>query len=72
MIVRSIVIGCLLAASCATAADLPPEATVLDPDIIWDVANPQSFAISPDGKLIAYISKGAVWSAASTQVRRRS
>jgi hypothetical protein len=54
--------GCILAASCAKAADLPPEASVLDPDIIWDVANPQSFAISPDGKLIAYISKGAIWS----------
>lgn len=43
------------------AADLPPGATVLDPDIIWDVANPHSFAVSRDGKQIAYISKGAIW-----------
>ena len=46
----------------ATAAELPAGATVLDPDIVWDVANPHSFTISPDGKLIAYISKGPLWS----------
>lgn len=45
----------------AARAVLPRDATVLDPDIIWDVANPDSFAISPDGQQIAYISKGAVW-----------
>lgn len=44
------------------AAALPPGATVLDPDIVWDVANPHSFAISTDGKRIAYISKGSLWS----------
>ncbi|BBO32309.1 hypothetical protein [Lacipirellula parvula] len=51
----------LWSAACVQAADLPPDATVLDPDIVWDVANPHSFAISPDGKQIAYISKGAIW-----------
>ena len=45
----------------ARAAALPPGATVLDPDIVWDIANPHSFAISPDGKQIAYISKGSLW-----------
>jgi hypothetical protein len=48
--------------ACAQVAALPPGATVLDADIVWDVANPHSFAISPDGKLIAYISKGSLWS----------
>jgi hypothetical protein len=43
------------------AADLPPGATVLDPDIVWDVANPHSSAISRDGKQIAYMSRGALW-----------
>jgi hypothetical protein len=46
----------------AQAIALPPGATVLDPDIIWDIANPHSFAISGDGKLLAYISKGSLWS----------
>lgn len=45
----------------AQASGLPPGATLLDPDIVWDVANPDSFAISRDGKQIAYISKGALW-----------
>lgn len=43
------------------ATEIPPNATVLDPDIVWDVANPDSFAVSSDGKQIAYISKGAIW-----------
>ncbi len=48
-------------AAATLSADVPPNATVLDPDIVWDIANPHSFAISHDGKRIAYISKGAVW-----------
>jgi hypothetical protein len=54
----------LAAASCATsarAADLPAGATVLDDDIIWDIANPHAFALSRDGQQIAYISHGALW-----------
>lgn len=43
------------------AADLPTDATVLDPDIVWDVENPQCSAVSGDGKQIAYISKGSLW-----------
>ncbi len=42
-------------------AELPPEATLLDPDIVWDMWDPGSATLSPDGKSIAYISKGAVW-----------
>lgn len=45
----------------ASAADLPPGATVLDPDLIWDRWDASGVAISPDGKSIAYISKGAIW-----------
>lgn len=45
----------------AQATEFPPGATVLDPDIVWDVANPHSYSISRDGKQIAYISKGALW-----------
>src|SRR3990172_2302897 len=52
----------LLSATGIQADTLPPGATVLDPDIVWDIANPHSFAISPDGKQIAYISKGSLWS----------
>jgi hypothetical protein len=51
----------MCSAARAEASELPPGATVLDPDIVWDVANPHSFVISPDGKQIAYISKGALW-----------
>ncbi len=53
----------ILIACWPTAAPgvLPSDATVLDSDIVWDVANPDSFAISPDGQQIAYISKGALW-----------
>jgi len=43
------------------APDLPPKATLLDPDMVWDKLKPDSFAISPDGQWIAYISKGAIW-----------
>jgi hypothetical protein len=51
-----------LASSVASATAAPLEgAIVLDPDIIWDVANPDAFALSPDGTQIAYISKGAIW-----------
>ncbi|HJQ79670.1 MAG TPA: hypothetical protein VJ828_06925 [Lacipirellulaceae bacterium] len=46
----------------AQAIAVPRGATILDPDIVWDIANPHSFGISPDGKLIAYISKGSLWS----------
>lgn len=43
------------------APDLPPGATLLDPDMIWDMWKPNNIAISPDGQWIAYISKGAIW-----------
>src|SRR4029079_16518360 len=54
----------------AISAEIPNSATLLDPDIVWDLepdADPSSgtrdtaFTISPDDKSIAYISKGAVW-----------
>jgi len=49
------------AAPVFVAPDLPPKATLLDPDMVWNKLNPTSFAISPDGQWIAYISKGAIW-----------
>jgi hypothetical protein len=52
----------MLGATSIQADILPPGATVLDSDIVWDIANPHSLAISPDGKQIAYISKGSLWS----------
>jgi hypothetical protein len=55
----------MLFAVCAVAsaarAELPQAATLLDPDIIWDPVSVHSAAISPDGKLLAYVSKGAIW-----------
>jgi hypothetical protein len=54
--------------SIAQAAELPLGATLLDPDLIWDLepdvvseSQDPCFAISPDDKSIAYISKGAIW-----------
>jgi hypothetical protein len=52
------------------ASDLPRGATLLDPDLVWEIesvsiAEPNirdlNFAISPDDKWIAYISKGTIW-----------
>jgi hypothetical protein len=60
----------LAASVIANADELPKGATLLDPDIVWDLEpepDPSSgtrdptFAISPDDKSIAYISKGGVW-----------
>jgi hypothetical protein len=50
------------------SAELPEGATLLDPDIVWDIESNvvserqvPSFAISPDDQSIAYISKGGLW-----------
>lgn len=60
----------LAASSVATSAGLPNGATLLDSDIVWDLEpEPDSssgtrdptFAISPDDKSIAYLSKGGLW-----------
>lgn len=51
----------IVTASAVVAIAAPPNATVLDPDIIWDAGNPQSYALSPDGEQIAYISRGVIW-----------
>lgn len=54
----------------AFSADLPPGATLLDSDVVWNLEpqpDPSSetrdptFDISPDAKAITYISKGAIW-----------
>jgi hypothetical protein len=45
----------------AQSDELPPGATVLDSDLIWDVVDPYCFAMSRDDKKIAYISRGAIW-----------
>ena len=42
-------------------AEVPSGAIVLDSSIVWDPVCADSFAISPDGKWIAYVSKGAIW-----------
>ena len=53
------------------AAALPEGATILDPNLLWDLEPDWNgatdiqdpvFAISPDDKRIAYISRGAIWS----------
>ena len=56
--------------SIAYSADLPQGATLLDPKLLWDL-DPDTthitdhqdpdFAISPDDKVIADISSGAIW-----------
>jgi len=55
------IVALIVAASAVVAIAAPPDATILDPDIIWDAGNPKSYALSPDGKQIAYISRGAIW-----------
>lgn len=42
-------------------ATVPPGATVLDSDIVWDLSLVESLAVSPAGKQIAYVSRGAIW-----------
>src|SRR5688500_18741517 len=58
---KSIAVLALYAAASTVRAQLPQGATLLDPDIVWDPISVDSAAISPDGKLIAYVSKGAIW-----------
>jgi hypothetical protein len=63
----ALALACYVSLS-AHSADLPNGATLLDPDIVWDL-NPDvvserqenAFAISPDDRSIVYISKGAIW-----------
>jgi|GEM_PF-3476080 len=65
MILRSLAIVTLfLTTSLPLGAAIPEAATVLDADVVWDIANPECFSISPDGKFVAYISRGAIWSCA--------
>ena len=57
-------IAILSLASTASAAEVPslPEGGVLlDGDMVWEMSEPNCFALSPDDKLIAYISRGALW-----------
>jgi hypothetical protein len=60
MLLRCTLLTLLIAAT-AHAADLPPGATVLDDNLLWDVTDPDTAVVSPDGKQIAYISRGAIW-----------
>ncbi|MEX2169838.1 MAG: hypothetical protein WD851_11050 [Pirellulales bacterium] len=55
------IILAFLAAVATARGELPEGATVLDQDIVWDIGDPDCATISPDGKLVAYISKGGVW-----------
>ncbi|MCI0335499.1 MAG: hypothetical protein L0228_20015 [Planctomycetes bacterium] len=72
---RRLIIVALMATSAGVrAAELPQGATVLDPDIVWDIKpdviserpDQGAYAISPDDKWIAYISKGALWKSSVT------
>lgn len=53
-----VITACFFATFARGSDDLPPEAKVLDPDILfYSDSNP---IVSPDGKWEAYISKGFV------------
>jgi hypothetical protein len=52
----------LFALATIARGELPKDAVVLDPDLVWDPVSVESAAVSPDGQLIAYVSKGAIWS----------
>jgi hypothetical protein len=40
---------------------LPAGPTLLDPDVVWDTVNGESWALSPDRSKVAYISMGSLW-----------
>lgn len=42
-------------------AAIPTGATVLDPDTVWDPCLVEGVVVSPNGKQIAYVSRGALW-----------
>ena len=52
----------LFALATVARGELPKDAVVLEPDLVWDPVSVESAAVSPDGQLIAYVSKGAIWS----------
>lgn len=56
----------LVIVSADLRAEVPSGATVLDPSVVWDPVCADSFAISPDGKWIAYVSKGEIWTCSTT------
>jgi hypothetical protein len=56
----------IVALAISARADVPTEATILDSQILWDPICVDSAAVSPDGTMIAYISKGAIWSCSVT------
>ena len=56
----------MLVVTADVRAAAPPGATVLDPSILWDPICADSAAVSPDGKWIAYVSKGAIWTCSVT------
>ncbi len=43
------------------AAELPTGATLLDGDLVWEKSTEPTVIVSPDGKSVAYLSKGAIW-----------
>lgn len=51
----------LLALVAVARGELPKDAVVLDSDLVWDPISVESAAVSPDGQLIAYVSKGSIW-----------
>jgi hypothetical protein len=58
---KLILLLALFAAATTVRGELPEGATILDPNIVWDPVSVDSAAISPNGAMIAYVSKGAIW-----------
>jgi hypothetical protein len=52
----------LFASLCLVAhAAIPTEATILDADTVWDPCLVDGVVVSPNGKQIVYVSRGALW-----------
>ncbi|WP_428307362.1 hypothetical protein [Lacipirellula sp.] len=56
-----LLLASLALAPALRADDLPHDAAILDADLVWDVANPEAYALSRDGRQMAYTSRGAIW-----------
>lgn len=56
-----LVMAVAIAAMSTASAQLPPGATLLDADIVWDPTSLRGSEVSPDGQFIAYVSRGSLW-----------
>jgi hypothetical protein len=57
----------LLAAPAARGTTLPEGAVLLDDDVVGDLHRHSMFAVSPNSRRVAYISRGALWVASVDQ-----